>query len=152
MRSLMKSIEKDMHHYILAILLAIFIVSDMSVPKSIEELSHTLLGKVLIIGGALSLLFAHPLLGALGIVAAYRLISSSVAFPVEATGNLPIGRPTQVQAPMPSRYGNLTPTNQFPMTVEEEVIRKMLPIEVGRLPAASYKPMLDKLHDAARLH
>ena len=152
MTSLMKSIEKDMHHYILAILLAIFIVSDMSVPKSIEELSHTLLGKVLIIGGALSLLFAHPLLGALGIVAAYRLISSSVAFPVEATGNLPIGRPTQVKAPLPSRYGNLTPTNQFPMTVEEEVIRKMLPVEVGRLPAPSYKPMLDKLHDAARLH
>ena len=47
----MKSIEKDMHHYILALLLAIFIVSDMSVPKSIEEISHTLLGKVLIIGG-----------------------------------------------------------------------------------------------------
>ena len=62
MTSLMKSIEKDMHHYILALLLAIFIVSDMSVPKSIEEISHTLLGKVLIIGGALSLLFAHPLL------------------------------------------------------------------------------------------
>ena len=148
----MKSIEKDMHHYILAILLAIFIVSDMSVPKSIEELSHTLLGKVLIIGGALSLLFAHPLLGALGIVAAYRLISGSVEFPEETTGNLPIGPPIQVKAPLPSRYGNLTPTNQFPMTVEEEVIRKMLPVEVGRLPAPSYKPMLDKLHDAARLH
>jgi len=153
MTSLMKSIEKDMHHYTLAILLAIFIVSDMSVPQSIEELSHTLLGKVLIIGGALSLLFAHPLLGALGIVAAYRLISSGIEFPPAApAGNLPIGRPTQVKVPLPSRYGNLTPTHQFPLTVEEEVIRKMLPIEVGRLPAPSYKPMLDKLHDAARLH
>ena len=118
MTSLMKSIEKDMHHYILALLLAIFIVSDMSVPKSIEEISHTLLGKVLIIGGALSLLFAHPLLGALGIVAAYRLISSTLAFPQGPTGNFPIGPPTQVRVPLPPRYGNLTPTNQFPLTVE----------------------------------
>jgi len=152
MTSLMKSIEKDMHHYILALLLAIFIVSDMSVPKSIEEISHTLLGKVLIIGGALSLLFAHPLLGALGIVAAYRLISSTLAFPQGPTGNFPIGPPTQVRVPLPPRYGNLTPTNQFPLTVEEEVIRKMLPVAVGHLPAPTYKPMLDKLHDAARLH
>ena len=148
----MKSIEKDMHHYILAILLAIFIVSDMSVPRSIEELSHTLLGKVLIIGGALSLLFAHPLLGALGIVAAYRLISSTIPSPPQPTLNFPVGPPSQFKAPLPSRYGNLSATNQFPLTVEEEVIRKMLPVAVGRLPAPSYKPMLDKLHDAARLH
>lgn len=147
----MKSIEKDMHHYILAILLAIFIVSDMSVPKSIEELSHTLLGKVLIIIGALSLLFAHPLLGALGIVAAYRLISSGVAFS-QLTGSLPIGQGSQFKVPVPSRYSNLSSTNQFPLTVEEEVIRKMLPVAPGRLPQPSYKPMLDKLHDAARLH
>ena len=152
MASLIKSIEKDMHHYILAILLAIFIVSDMSVPKSIEEFSHTLLGKVLIIGGALSLLFAHPLLGALGIVAAYRLISNTIVYSHGPTGNFPIGRATQMAPPLPSRYGNLTPTNQFPLTVEEEVIRKMLPITVGHLPDPTYKPMLDKLHDAARLH
>jgi hypothetical protein len=151
MTSLMKSIEKDMHHYILALLLAIFIVSDISVPRSVEELSHTLLGKVLIIGGALSLLFAHPLLGALGIVAAYRLISSTDTYS-KPTGNYPIARPTQFKAPLPSRYSNLSPRNQFPMTVEEEVIRKMLPIAPGKLSQASYKPMLDKLHDAAKLN
>lgn len=145
----MKSIEKDMHHYILAVLLAIFIVLDMSVPKSIEELSQTLLGKVLIIVGALSLLFAHPLLGALGIVAAYRLISKGIAFS-QFTGNLPIGAGSQFK--VPSRYSNLSSTNQFPLTVEEEMIRKMLPVAPGRLPQPSYKPMLDKLHDAARLH
>ena len=106
----------------------------------------------MIIGGALALLFAHPLLGALGIVAAYRLISSTIAYPLGASGNLPIGLPTQSSPPLPSKYSNLTPTNQFPLTVEEEVIRKMLPVAVGQLPAPTYKPMLDKLHDAARLH
>ena len=68
----MKMVEKDMHHYILAALLAVFIVSDMSVPNVLNELIETLLGKILIIGGALALLFAHPLLGALGIIAAYK--------------------------------------------------------------------------------
>ena len=150
----MKSIEKDMHHYILAILLAIFIVSDISVPSSIEELSHTLLGKVLIIGGALSLLFAHPLLGALGIIAAYRLISTTTTTTTytRPTNTYPIARPTQLKPSLPSRNINLSPRNQFPMTVEEEVIRKMLPIAPGILAQPSYKPMLDKLHDAAKLN
>ena len=89
MASFMKSIEKDMHHYILACLLAIFIVTDIRVPDSIEELVNTLLGKVILIGGALALLFAHPLLGSLGIVAAYRLISQSSTTPQVFTKRLP---------------------------------------------------------------
>lgn len=149
MASFMKSIEKDMHHYILACLLAIFIVVDIRVPDSIEEIVNTLLGKVLLIGGALALLFAHPLLGALGIVAAYRLISQSSTPPQVYTKRLP--RVPKRFSPTRSRYSNLSAFNQFPLTVEEEVIHKMIPTAPGQLPPPSYKPMLDKLHDAAKI-
>ena len=54
MASLMKIIEKDMHHYILALLLAIFIITDIKVPSTIRELIDTLLGKVILIGGCTS--------------------------------------------------------------------------------------------------
>ena len=150
MASFMKRIEKDMHHYILALLLAVFIVTDVTVPHTIDELVNTLLGKVLVIGGALALLFAHPLVGALGIIAAYRLIAQSHSVP-------PVGErarypPRRASLPrIPPKTSHLSATNQFPMTVEEEVIRKMLPIAPGHLPRPTFKPILDKLHDAAKI-
>ena len=88
----MKSIEKDIPHYILAILLIIFIVTDMKVPHPIDELVNTLLGKVIVIAAGLALLFAHPLLGVLGVVAAYRLITqaeSSVPVPKKGSAVVP---------------------------------------------------------------
>ena len=104
----MKSIEKDMHHYILALLLAIFIVTDVKVPNTIDELVNTLLGKVIVIGGALALLFAHPLVGALGIVAAYRLISqASSSQPPRGGSYIPARKPTPppLASLPPNRYG-----------------------------------------------
>jgi hypothetical protein len=156
MASFMKMVEKDMHHYLLATLLAVFIVADMGVPPVLGELINTLLGKIIVIGCALALLFAHPLLGALGIIAAYKLIAHSDHH------SAPVGVPT---IPMPrarrpskqaqgekTRTKNLSAMNQFPPTVEEEVIRKMLPQVPARLPRPTFKPVLDKLHDAARVN
>ena len=147
MASFMKSIEKDMHHYILAVLLALFIVTDVKVPHTIDELVNTLLGKVIVIGGALALLFAHPLVGALGIVAAYRLISQA-SLVQRVPSSPPAQRPLALLPPYKS---GLSATKQFPLTVEEEVIRKMLPVAAGGLPPPTFKPVLDKLHDAAKI-
>ena len=155
MASFMKRIEKDMHHYILAVLLAVFIVTDVRVPNTIDELVNTLLGKVLVIGGALALLFAHPLVGALGIIAAYRLIAQSRSVPHvgERTKYSPRQYPPRPPSlpRVPQKTSHLSASNQFPMTVEEEVIRKMLPIAAGNLPRPTFKPVLDRLHDAAKI-
>lgn len=145
----MKEIEKDMHHYILAVLLAIFIVADPNVPTVVDELVDTLLGKVIVIGGALALLFAHPLIGALGIVAAYRLISQSHS-PSPPPSSMRRSSPLSIVPSTQSR--GLNAFNQFPMTVEEEVIQKMIPTTAGILPPPTFKPVLDKLHDAAKLN
>ena len=147
----MKMVEKDMHHYILAALLAVFIVSDMSVPNVLNELIETLLGKILIIGGALALLFAHPLLGALGIIAAYKLIvNSERSYPSNAFGAPTIIRRRATRGEK-IKSKNLTAMNQFPPTVEEEVIRKMLPSAPRNLSPPKFKPVLGKLYDAARV-
>jgi hypothetical protein len=143
MTSLMKTIEKDMHHYILALLLAVFIILDIQIPSALNELVETVLGKVIVIGGALALLFAHPLLGALGVIAAYRLITKT------EEKYTPPKQPTRIS--QPKKMSALNITNQFPVTVEEEVIRKMIPQAPSNLPAASFKPVLDSLHDAAKI-
>ena len=157
MASFMKMVEKDMHHYLLATLLAVFIVADMGVPPVLGELINTLLGKIIVIGCALALLFAHPLLGALGIIAAYKLIAHSEHHTAPPVGVPTIAMPTarrpskQAQGEK-KRSNNLSAMNQFPPTVEEEVIRKMLPQAPAHLPRPTFKPVLDKLHDAARVN
>jgi hypothetical protein len=130
--------------------LSIFIVADPNVPTVVDELVDTLLGKVIVIGGALALLFAHPLIGALGIVAAYRLISQSHSPAPSPPSSMRRSSPLSI-VPSTQSQG-LNAFNQFPMTVEEEVIQKMIPTTAGNLPPATFKPVLDKLHDAARLN
>ena len=58
-------------------LVAKFIVFNIQPPHELAKLVDNLLGRVVVIIGALSLLFAHPVLGVLGIVAAYELIRRS---------------------------------------------------------------------------
>ena len=152
----MKSIEKDIHHYILAILLAVFIVTDLKVPPTVDELVNTLLGKVIVIGAGLALLFAHPMLGVLGVIAAYRLISQAESVGSAPASNVPASPVSNVVPQLkklvkPVKAKKLSPTNQFPVTVEEEVIRKMLPMATPSQSPPSYKPILDKLHDAAKI-
>ena len=39
--------------------------------------------------------------------------------------------------------------NDFPVTLEEEMVKKMAPIVVDNSSSLTYKPVLDTLHDAA---
>ena len=77
MTDLFKIMKKDTHHYVLAALLIVFIVSDVKVPGVIGELVDTMLGKIVVVMVALSLFGAHPVVGAIGLVAAYQLILRS---------------------------------------------------------------------------
>ena len=69
--------KKNNSHSLLAVLLVIFTVFDLRVPSEMANLLDTLLGRVVVIGAALSLLFVNPLLGVLGVVAAYELLRRS---------------------------------------------------------------------------
>ena len=69
--------KKNNSHSLLAVLLVIFTVFDLRVTAEMANLLDTLLGRVVVIGAALSLLFVNPLLGVLGVVAAYELLRRS---------------------------------------------------------------------------
>ena len=144
MTSILKSVKSNKSSTILALLLSIFIIFNIQPPHELAKLVDNLLGRVVVIIGALSLLFAHPVLGVLGIVAAYELIRRSE----NTTGTGPLRKylPTELK-----KKQHLTAMNQFPVTVEEQVISQMLPRNTGSLPPPSYKPVLDSLHEAAKI-
>merc|ERR1711871_1608416 len=75
--SITKLLKKDLHTYVLAALLALFIVFDIQVPDVVAHLVDNLLGKVVVIISALYLLNFNPIIGSLGVIAAYLLIKRS---------------------------------------------------------------------------
>ena len=144
MTDLFKIMKKDTHHYVLAALLIIFIVSDVKVPGVIGELVDTIVGKIVVVMVALSLFGAHPVVGAIGLVAAYQLImrsqglhASSVYIPSEA-----------------KKSRVLSAVNQFPTTVEEEIIANQIPYVFKKTAAGNvpYKGIQNKLHGAAKIN
>ena len=143
MSDLFKIMKKDTHHYVLAVLLIIFIVSDVQVPGIIGELVDTVLGKIIVAMGAISLFTTHPVVGAIGLVAAYQLIMRSEGHQAAA-----LYIPSETKK---SRV--LTAMNQFPVTVEEEVIANQIPYVFKRNAQGNtpYKGVQDKLHGAAKL-
>ena len=51
------------------------------------------------------------------------------------------------------KSGHLSAMNQFPVTVEEQIVSEMIPQEAAPiLTNPSFKPTQSKLHDAAKLN
>ena len=142
MENMFKSVMKSNHHLVLTILLCVFIVFDIQVPNALANMVDNPIGKVVVAALALCLLSMNTLLGVIGLVAAYVLIQRSA----NATG-------TQAQKDyLPSeakKNAVLSSMNQFPMTVEEEVIAKMLPMNNQvDLSQPEFKPVLGDTHNA----
>tara|TARA_B100000242_G_C42884424_1_gene410362 strand:- start:86 stop:523 length:438 start_codon:yes stop_codon:yes gene_type:complete len=142
MENMFKSVMKSNHHLVLTILLCVFIVFDIQVPNALANMVDNPIGKVVVAALALCLLSMNTLLGVIGLVAAYVLIQRSA----NTTG-------TQAEKDyLPSeakKNAVLSSMNQFPMTVEEEVIAKMLPMNNQvDLSQPEFKPVLGDTHNA----
>jgi hypothetical protein len=90
---------------------------------------------------------ANPILAVLALFVGFDLIRrSSMATGIDAL---------QKYAPTEEKKSSqFTAFNQFPYTLEQEVVAKMSPImkSGSSLSQASYKPLLDNLYDASPLN
>ena len=143
MEKFLNSPMKDKHHLVLTLLLSIFILFDIKVPLVLAELVDNPIGKIVVAVLSLCLLSINALAGVVGLIAAYVLIQRSG----DATGTIA----TQNYLPTEQHKStHLSAMNQFPVTVEEEVISKMLPSTNQRdMTQPEFKPVLDDNHDAA---
>jgi hypothetical protein len=143
MEKFLNSLMKDKHHLVLTLLLSIFILFDIKVPLVLAELVDNPIGKIVVAVLSLCLLSINALAGVVGLIAAYVLIQRSG----DATGTIATQNylPTEQQ-----KSTHLSAMNQFPVTVEEEVISKMLPVaNYEDVSQPEYKPVLDDNYDAA---
>ena len=133
---------------ILTIILIVYLILGLQTPQPIAFLVNNMVGK-LVIFLIVIYMFLHmnPILAVISLVVAFDLIrrSSNTVY-----NNL-------LQTYIPSeenKMGQFTAFNQFPYTLEQEVVKKMAPIvQSGSvMNKASYNPLLDNLHDASPLN
>tara|TARA_B100001142_G_scaffold329919_1_gene395116 strand:- start:6934 stop:7347 length:414 start_codon:yes stop_codon:yes gene_type:complete len=131
------------HHYILAILLAIYILFDMDVPDQVKEMVDSPFGKVVVAVLVISLVYVNPMVGALGIIAAFVLLNKST----DMTG--PVHR--HISSEVKKTQHMKAMNTKHPDNLEQSIVSKMLPRSGMLTGSASYKPTLHGLHDAAKI-
>jgi len=132
---------------LLFILFVIYIVFNIRTPEPIANIIDSTLGYVVIVGlFALMAVNLNPLVTLVGIFAIYLLFKRSSI----ATGSLAM---TKFLPSENIKSQHLSAFNQFPVTLEEEVVQKMAPLQSGpSMGPKTFTPLLDDLHDAANVN
>ena len=120
-------------HGVVLVLLCVIILLNITLPPYIR--SFGIVPVTITLMFMILYLFTHsPLLGIVGIVAAYTLLQSSN----RSIPTLPFD-------------GELTPTNQFQETLEEYIVKRIVPM-VQSTPHLNFKYAPENTHNASSLH
>jgi hypothetical protein len=129
---------------VLAIILIIFILGDISAPAPLANMIDSVTGNIIVGILALSVFVnGHPLLGMLALVASYMLVKRS--------GHMPGFRKSiERESTENSKVMDFSKYNDYPVSLEEEIVDQMAPLVKHKpAPNSNYQPVLSKLHLAA---
>ena len=144
MEKFLKSLTRDKHSLVLSLLLSVFIVFDVEVPLVLAEIIDNPIGKIGVAALALCVLSQNTMVGVVGIIAAFVLIQRSE----QKTGSY--GERNFLPSES-KKLSHLNAINQFPVTLEEEIIDTMLPMNRNiDLSQPAFKPVLANNHDAEK--
>lgn len=133
--------KKMKHHDMaLAVLFVIYLVFNIQVPTSVCGTFDNIVGNLFIALIALYVFsVSNPIVGVLGLLVAFQFISRC------QFSSSPLKKIADVA------NGNqfTSPWKQQPITLEEEMVRKMAPLVVNHAgPQLNYKPIMDDQHGA----
>ena len=142
------SVNKIMNgQTLLFILFVIYIIFNIPTPEPIASIIDSTFGYVVII-----VLFAfmavnlNPLVTLVGIFAIYLLFKRSSI----STGSLAM---TKFLPSENIKTQHLSAFNQFPVTLEEEVVQQMAPLQSGpAMGPKTFTPVLNDLHNATNVN
>lgn len=145
MNKILKSLMREKHHSLLAILLALFIIIDVKIPFQFANLIDTIVGKTVVIIIVFALLTFNKFVGVLAIVAGYMLVMRSM----NMAGNSNMGYLDTEH----SKFRKMNSMNvKHTRSVEEDIIDNMLPRVANESVKSSYfKPIQGNLYDAEKI-
>jgi hypothetical protein len=140
--------KEHMGELVLVVLFIIYLIMGSKTPEPVAGMVDTLVGKIVIFITIIYLfMHANPILAVLALFVGFDLIRrSSMTTGIDALQRF---APSEEK-----KTSQFTAFNQFPYTLEQEVVSKMAPImkSGSSLTQASYKPLLDNLYDASPLN
>jgi hypothetical protein len=139
--------KEHMGELVLVILMIVYLILGFKTPEPVASIIDSLVGKVVIFIVVIYLfMHANPILAVLSLFVAFDLLRRSSM----TTGLDALQRYAPSEQKKSSQF---TAFNQFPYTLEQEVVAKMAPImkSGSSITQASYKPLLDNIHDASPL-
>jgi hypothetical protein len=141
--------SKNIPQLVLAIVLVAYLLMDMHLPRNVSTTLNTRLGKIAIVVVALILLLnTNPVVGVLALLAAYKVMTNAEKKINEVRSSM------LDFLPVDEYKGKFfTAENQFPVTLEEQVVKKMAPlVHYPNLKPASYKPVMADDNNATTLN
>jgi hypothetical protein len=139
--------KEHMGELTLAILFIIYLIMGYKTPEPVATAIDSIVGKIVIMLIVIYMFMnTNPILAILALFVAFDLIRrSSVTTGIDALQRY---APTEEK-----KSSQFSAFNQFPYTLEQEVVKKMAPIvqSGSSLSKPSYKPLLENLYDASPL-
>jgi len=140
--------KEHMGEFILVILMIIYLILGFKTPGVIANMVDNIIGKVVIVLVIVYLfLNSNPILAVVASLVAFDLMRRSSD--ETGLGSLQKYAPSEVK-----KMSQFSAFNQFPYTLEQEMVAKMAPIvrSGSSLTSASYKPLLNNLYDASPIN
>lgn len=130
---------------LLVVLLTVFILFDIRLPKFVEQFLQSFFGKVALFLSAVALYSQGPIVGSLALVAAYViLVRTSSVLPLNTSSFVPSEKKKE-------KFFRNTKNNHFPKTLEEEMVNNMVPlIKDEPIINGSFVPCTDRTYDAGK--
>ncbi len=133
----------------LILLLVVFIVFDIHLPSFANDFINTYFGKFVLLVISLSLFAIGPFVGILGIIAIlFALFRAGFSLDnMNMNMNIKKFIPTENKR---STFFKNTMNNQFPKTLEEEMVKNMVPYVRNDNNSVSFSPSSNSIHDASK--
>jgi hypothetical protein len=131
---------------ILLVILIIYIVLDRDVPEFLANIIDSVSGKIVLLALLVYLfIYSNPILFVVALFAVFSLVRKS---------SLKSGITEKDMPSEEKKSAQFTAYNQFPYTLELEIVKKMAPIVKpgASLTPPSYKPLLDDIHEATAIN
>jgi hypothetical protein len=147
MKNIVKALKKqEPAEIVLGILMIIFLLMGYKMPASISYVADSFIGKIaMLLIVVYMVAYTNPVLAVLALLVVLSIIM---------TGNSQNFTTIQAVQQAPSeenKVSQLTKFNQFPYTLEQEMVKKMAPIVKpgSSINRAVYKPLLENTYDAS---
>ncbi len=137
--------KERMGELILAILFIIYLIMGYKTPQPVADAVDSLVGKIVVFLIVIYMfMHTHPILAILALFVAFDLMRRSSV----TTGSDALKRFAPTEQKKSSQFSAF---NQYPYTLEQEVVKKMAPIiqSGSTLTKASFKPLLENNYDAS---